>query len=213
MARIDDEPQEGAESRAGHEPQAGAPEPQAGAPEPQAGAPGDRPARNPRAMLKDAASVLRAYRTESAIYGVVLVSSLVAIGWYQESDLEVLVFTVGAMVVFWLAHVYAGTISREESDSPRLRAILAAARASAAHTSGMLLAMVLPTIFLLLAVVNVLDEYVAYYLALWVGTAVLAVIGWFSAKRRGGHWGWWLLSALVTASLGIIMIWLGSLVH
>ena len=179
--------------------------------EPQAVA--EPPERNPRSMLKDAARVLRAYRTESAIYGVVLVSSLIAIGWYEEDDLEVLGFTVGAMVVFWLAHVYAGTISREDTGSPRLRAILVAARTSAAHTSGMLLAMVLPTVFLLLATLNWMDEYVAYYLALWAGTLVLAVIGWFTARRRGGHWGWWVLGALVTATLGLLVIWLGSLVH
>ena len=166
-----------------------------------------------RVWTDEAALMLRAYRSESAIYGVVLVSSLIAIAWRENTDLEVLVFTLGAVVVFWLAHVYAGTISREETGSPRLRAILAAARSSAAHSSGMLLAMVLPTIFLVLATIGWLDEYVAYYLALWVGAAVLAVIGWWTAARRGGHWGWRLLSALVTASLGLLVIWLGSLVH
>ena len=164
-------------------------------------------------VVKHATLMLRAYRSESAIYGVVLVSSLIAIGWREDTDLQVLVFTLGAVVVFWLAHVYAGTIAREESEGPRLRGILLAARSSAAHTAGMLLAMVLPTIFLGLAALNLLDEYLAYYLALWVGVAVLAVIGWFAARRRGGHWGWWLLSAVVTATLGLIVIWLGSLVH
>ena len=165
------------------------------------------------AVSHQATLVLRAAKTESAIYGVVLVGSLIAIGWRENTDFEVLAFTWGAVVVFWLAHIYAGTVSREETGSPRLRAILAAARTSAAHTSGMLLAMVLPTIFLLLATLNVLDQYVAYYLALWAGTVVLAVIGWFTARQRGGHWGWWLLSALITASLGLLVIWLGSLVH
>jgi len=164
-------------------------------------------------VVKHATLMLRAYRSESAIYGVVLVSSLIAIGWREDTDLQVLLFTLGAVVVFWLAHVYAGTIAREESDGPRLRGILVAARSSAAHTAGMLLAMVLPTIFLGLAALNLIDEYVAYYLALWVGVVVLAVIGWFTARRRGGHWGWWLLSAVVTATLGMIVIWLGSLVH
>ena len=164
-------------------------------------------------VVKQATVMLRAYRSESAIYGVVLVSSLIAIGWRENTDLEVLGFTFGAVIVFWLAHVYAGTVSREETGSPRLRAVLSAARTSAAHSSGMLLAMILPTIFLLLATINLLDEYVAYYLALWAGTAVLAVLGWFTARRRGGHWGWWLLSALITASLGLLVTWLGSLVH
>ena len=185
-------------------------------PEPVRGerhAPGEAALPASAAVVKRATLVLRAYRSESAIYGVVLVSSLIAIGWRENTDLEVLGFTFGAVIVFWFSHVYAGSISREETDAPRLRAVLAAARRSAAHSSGMLLALILPTIFLLLATVNVLDEYVAYYLALWAGTAVLAVLGWFTARRRGGHWGWWLLSALITASLGLLVTWLGSLVH
>ena len=40
---------------------------------------------------------------------------------------------------------------------------------------------------------------------------VLAVIGWWTAARRGGHWGWRLLSALVTASLGLLVIWISEL--
>jgi hypothetical protein len=73
--------------------------------------------------------------------------------------------------------------------------------------------MVLPAIFLLLAVVNVLDEYVAYYAALWVGVLVLAVLGYLASARRGSPWYWRVLSALVTASLGLLVIWLSSLVH
>jgi hypothetical protein len=73
--------------------------------------------------------------------------------------------------------------------------------------------MVVPTLFLGLAAIGWLDEYVAYYIALWVGTAILAVIGWIVAARRGGPWGWHLLSAVVTASLGLLVIWLSSLVH
>lgn len=168
------------------------------------------------AVTRQAGVLLRAYRTESAIYGVVLVSALIAIGWDDDTDLEVLLFTLGTTAVFWLAHVYAGTIAREEgpeSGRPRWRAVLAAARVSAGHSSGMLLAMVLPTAFLGLAAIGWLDEYVAYYLALWVGTAVLAVIGWVTGARRGGPWGWHLLSALVTASLGLLVIWLSALVH
>src|SRR6185436_17815519 len=55
-------------------------------------------------VVKHATLMLRAYRSESAIYGVVLVSSLIAIGWREDTDLQVLVFTLGAVVVFWLAH-------------------------------------------------------------------------------------------------------------
>ncbi|MGR0318966.1 hypothetical protein [Agromyces sp. ZXT2-3] len=165
---------------------------------------------------RTAGLMLRAYRSESSIYGVVLVSALIAVGWDDDTDLDVLLFTLGATAVFWLAHVYAGTIAREEgpeSGRPRWQAIARAVRESAFRSSGIVLAMIVPIAFLATAVFGWMDEYVAYYLALLAGTAVLAVIGWAVAARRGGSWGWHLLSALVTASLGLLVIWLSSLVH
>ncbi len=164
-------------------------------------------------LSKPAGRVLEAFRTEYAIYGVILVSALIAIGWDDETDLAVLLFTLGAGTVFWLAHLYAGTIALEDPRQPRARAIAAAAWKAARESAGMLIAMVLPTFFLLLAVVGLVDEYVAYYLALWVGVAILAVVGYANSARRRSPWYWRLVSALVTASLGLLIIWLSSLVH
>ena len=164
-------------------------------------------------VSKPVRKVLGTYQTEYAIYGTVLVSAVIAVGWEDDTDLEVLLFTLGSVGVFWLAHVYSGTVAREDTNQPRLRAILIAARDSMRHTIGLLAAMVLPAIFLLLAVVDVLDEYVAYYAALWVGVLVLAVLGYLASARRGSPWYWRVLSALVTASLGLLVIWLSSLVH
>ena len=164
-------------------------------------------------MPKPVEAVLEAFRTEYAIYGVILVSALIAIGWEDETDLAVLLFTLGAGAVFWLAHLYAGTIALEDTREPRGRALAAAAWRAARNSAGMLTAMVLPTFFLLLAVVGLLDEYVAYYLALWVGVAILALVGYSSSARRKSPWYWRLVSALVTASLGLLIIWLSSLVH
>ena len=164
-------------------------------------------------VSKPVRAVLGAYRTEYAIYGVVLVSALIAVGWEDDTDLEVLLFTLGAVGVFWLAHVYSGTVASEEVGEPRWRAIMVAASASMRHSAGLLAAIVLPALFLLTAIVGWVDEYVAYYLALWVGVAVLAVLGYANAARRRSPWYWRLLSALVTASLGLLIIWLSSLVH
>ena len=43
--------------------------------------------------------------------------------------------------------------------------------------------------------------------------AELAVLGWFASARRGSPWYLRLVSAVVTASLGLLIIWLSSLVH
>ena len=167
----------------------------------------------PASVARPAMLMLRAVRTESAIYGVVLVSALIAVGWEDDTDLEVLLFTLGTTGVFWLAHVYAWVLGREDDTEPRFRAIRVAARAAIRHTAGLLTAMVLPVLLLLLAVVGWVDEYVAYYAALWVGVVVLTVLGYLASARRGSPWYLRVVSALLTASLGLLIIWLSALVH
>jgi hypothetical protein len=165
------------------------------------------------AVWKPVRKALSSYRTEHAIHGTVLVSAVIAVGWAEDTDLDVLLFVLGSVGVFWLAHVYSQVLAREDDREPRLRAVMIAAWESIRQTGGLLAAMVLPTLFLLLAVIGLLDEYVAYYLALWVGVAELAVLGWFASARRGSPWYLRLVSAVVTASLGLLIIWLSSLVH
>ena len=157
--------------------------------------------------------VLRAYRTEYAIYGTVLVSALIAVGWKYNTDLEVLIFTVGTVGVFWLAHIYSGVVAGEKPEGPRAPALWHAARESARASVGMVLAMLLPAFILLLATLGILDEYVAYYIALWVGVFVLAVLGWMNSLRRGNPWPLHVLSAAITSALGLGVIWLSTLVH
>jgi hypothetical protein len=43
--------------------------------------------------------------------------------------------------------------------------------------------------------------------------AVLAVLGYLASARRGSPWYLRVVSAVVTGSLGLLVIWLGSLVH
>jgi hypothetical protein len=165
------------------------------------------------AVWRPVRRAIATYRTEYAIYGTVLVSAVIAVGWEDETDLDVLLFVLGSVGVFWLAHVYAWVLAREDDTEPRFRAIRVAARAAIRHTAGLLTAMVLPALLLLLAVVGWVDEYVAYYAALWVGAVVLAVLGYLASARRGSPWYLRVVSALLTASLGLLIIWLSALVH
>ena len=57
------------------------------------------------------------------------------------------------------------------------------------------------------------DEYVAYYVALWIGVLTLAVIGWVNSERNHGTWPMRLLNTLITTAFGLAVIWLSSLVH
>ncbi len=156
--------------------------------------------------------VLSAYTGEHGVYGVVLVTALVALGEHYDTDFEVLLYVVGTMVIFWLAHVYSGVVAANAPharDVPTRRKILHAAR----HSSGMLVAMLPPAILLAFGSFGILDEDTAYDLALLTGVLVLAVIGWLNAARNGRRWYGRLLGAFTTAMLGILVIGLSTLAH
>jgi len=165
----------------------------------------------PPAHRRGMKRVLDAYSGEHAVYGLVLVTALVAVGWEDETDLEVLVFVVGTVFVFWLAHIYAAVVaSRSSHPAPPLRtALLDGIR----HASGMLVAMLVPAVLLLLGAIGVVEEYTAYFLALGSGVVLLAVIGWANAVRNGSPLRWRIAGTLATTVLGLLVIVLSILVH
>lgn len=152
-------------------------------------------------------------RTEGAIYGTVLSITLIAVGWDKDTDLDVLLFLLGSVTVFWLAHLYAGTIARLPSTEPSPRTILAAVGDTARHSIGMIVAMIVPALLLALGPIGLLDEWTAYYLALGSGVVILAGLGYLMSARRGSPLGRRLLSTLATTLLGFVVVWLSTLVH
>lgn len=157
--------------------------------------------------------IIGAYTGEHGVYGLVLVTALIAIGDDYDNDLQVLGYVVGTMVVFWLAHVYAGIVANgshpELGSSPFWRR----ARHAALHSVGMLLAMLPPAFFLLLGVIGFLDEDDAYEVALITGLIVLGIIGWSNARRNGRTWPFQILGAISTISLGALVMLLSIIVH
>ncbi|SMH44761.1 hypothetical protein SAMN06295885_2423 [Rathayibacter oskolensis] len=152
-------------------------------------------------------------RTEGAIYGTVLSITLIAVGWDKDTDLEVLLFLLGSVTVFWVAHLYAGTIARLPSTEPSPRTVLAAAADTARHSVGMLAAMIVPALLLALGPLGLVDEWTAYYLALGSGVLILALLGYVMSARRGSPLGRRLLGTLTTTLLGVVVVWLSTLVH
>ncbi|MBO0985578.1 hypothetical protein, partial [Rathayibacter sp. SD072] len=167
-------------------------------------------ARTPFAAVGAVSAILR---TEGAIYGTVLAITLIAVGWDDDTDLEVLLFLLGSVSVFWLAHLYAGTLARLPEAEPGARTILDAVLATARHSIGMLVAMVVPAALLALAPLGLVEEWTAYYLALGSGVAILALLGYLTSARRGSPPGRRVLSTLCTMLLGLVVVWLSTLVH
>ena len=163
------------------------------------------------AAAEPARRVLDAYSGEHGVYGIVLVTALIAVGWEDETDFEVLVFVVGTVFVFWLAHIYAAVVASRATPTPLvLRTALAR---GIRHTYGMLVAMLIPAALLGLAVIELIEEYTAYYLALGSGIVLLALIGYANAARNGGSWKWRLAGIFSTTLLGVLVIVLSIIVH
>jgi positive regulator of sigma E activity len=155
--------------------------------------------------------VLGAYSGEHGVYGIVLVTAVIAVGWNDETDLDVLVFLLGTVVVFWLAHIYAGVVASRSAEHPE--PLTAAIRTAMKHASGMLIAMLIPAALLCTAVLGWVEEYTAYFLALGSGLLMLAIIGYLNAARNRSRWPWRIAGVLSTTLLGALVIGLSILVH
>lgn len=154
-------------------------------------------------------SIAQAITTEEGVYGLILVSGLVAASGSSGSPVwRTLAFTGVAVIVFWIAHVYAGAMAAHGTPGADGRPTpMRASIAAATRRSRGLLAATLPAaIPLLLGAIGVLSGPTATWISLWVCVGVLAMIGYVAYSRRGAKWWVRILGSMSTASFGIAVI-------
>lgn len=163
----------------------------------------------------------RGFVTEAAVYGVILVSGLILVtGQYADASWDVFLRTLGTVLVFWAAHVYAGTVAhlgdgteglpdREKFKVGFGSALLGAIK----HSTGLLVAALIPSLVLLLGAAGVLSDNDAIWGALWIDTLLLGILGYIGVARWATGIRWRLLGALCTALFGIIIVALKVLIH
>ena len=117
---------------------------------------------------------------------------------------------VGTVLIFWAAHVYAGTVAHHGFEDGRIIGIRESLRGALRRSWGLLVSALIPSSILLLGVTQVVPDSTAIWIALWVCVAVLAVLGYIAFARRGARWHIRLLGAMATAGFGILMILLKS---
>jgi len=159
---------------------------------------------------RHARRLLSAYTGEHGIYGIVLVTALIAGEVDAETDDDVIAFVLGTVVIFWIAHIYAAVVaSRGKSPAPPLGRAL---RDGVRHSSGMALAMLIPIALLMTTYVGV-DEWSAYFAALLSGIVMLGAIGYLNARRNGSTWPWRVAGVITTMLLGIVVVLLSIAAH
>lgn len=152
--------------------------------------------------------------TADAVYGTILYAALIAgVSDMDETALEVLIISGVSLLVFWGAHVFAGTVAGHGVRAGREVRLGAAVRLSFAHSSGMLYAAILPSAALLLGVFRVVVVDDAVGLALLVATVILGVLGYHAFAQRGSAVVIRILGGIGTALFGFVMIILNLLVH
>lgn len=157
------------------------------------------------------------FGSPDAIYGLILFAALV--GGASESDdapadsLEVLLVAVFSLIVFWGAHVFAGTIAAHGVRDGKEITLGAATWQSMKRSSGMLYASVLPSLILLLGVYRLVSTDDAVSLALLAAMIILGVLGYRAFAQRGAHVAVRILGSIGTALFGLLVIALNELVH
>jgi hypothetical protein len=152
--------------------------------------------------------------TEESIYGTILASGMIiASGIYESTAWEIFLTVLGTVLIFWGAHLYAGTIAGHGAIGGDDTTLATAFRRSFRRSLGFLTSAIPSLIILLLGALRVIPDTVAIWVALWLGVLVLALIGYFVFALRGRSWPIRILGALGTASFGLAMILLKSLIH
>ncbi len=149
------------------------------------------------------------FRSPAAIYGLIVFAAFVSIADdHTDSVWEVLESATTSLVVFFIAHVFAHTLTEHAAHGLR-----GATREGLRHGSGMLYAS-LPAILVLVyagvAGVSVPDAFEA---CMWATFVVLGLLGYGAYARRKASIPMRLLGAVSTACLGVFIVLLEYAVH
>ncbi len=121
------------------------------------------------------------------IYGLTLFLAVIAASDDDTRDLAILLEGIGAVVV-WFAHVVAYTNARHGLQTGGTVTLRSVFDDSITHSAGILIGPTPALIVLALGAVNVIDDEVAYWVALLVGVILLAALGLVALIERRARW-------------------------
>ena len=149
--------------------------------------------------------------TAGAIYGTIVAMALIAGAAADPGHGGLLWLTVATLFVFWLAHVYAQTLSHHLKGAKRLE--WPAVKAAMVEEWPLLEGPIPLLVVLALGELHVLEGRTAIRLALWIGVIELVTWGILYARRQ--QWGWLpaATAGAVNGLLGLAIVFLEVVVH
>lgn len=168
----------------------------------------------PRHATKSEQDSLSKWSSESAIYGLIVVSALIIVTdtTYATSS-SVLAKVFGTIVVFWIAHAFAEVLARFGQTPTGTFRFWAEVRRALQHAVGLPVAAILPLCILLFGALTPVNDEAAIWAVLWVDLLLLAAFGYLAARSRTQHVWQRLGVAGITAILGAGLMLLKALIH
>ena len=149
--------------------------------------------------------------TAGAIYGTIVAMAVIAGTAADPGHGKALWLTVATLFVFWLAHVYAQTLSHHLRGARRLE--WPAVKAAMVEEWPLLEGPVPLLVVLALGELHVLEGRQAVRLALWFGVAELVTWGVLYARRQRWNWLPALVAGAVNGLLGVLIVLLEVFIH
>jgi hypothetical protein len=149
--------------------------------------------------------------TAGAIYGTIVAMAVIAGTAADPGHGKALWLTVATLAVFWLAHVYAQTLSHHLKGAKRLE--WPAVKAAMVEEQPLLEGPLPMLVVLVLGELHVLQGRTAVRLALWIGVAELVTWGILYARRQRWSWPSSITAGAVNGLLGLAIVLLEVVVH
>jgi hypothetical protein len=146
-----------------------------------------------------------------AIYGTILVMSIIAAADFHENLWRTLALLLVTSAVFWLAHVYAHALALSIDESETFSR--AEVRRVAGREWPLLQAAVVPSLILLIGAVGLVGTMAAYRLAVGYGAAALVWWGFVFARKESLSGKATIVVVIVNAAFGIFIVLLKELVQ
>jgi hypothetical protein len=160
------------------------------------------------------AARIRAILSESAIYGVLVVSAMIVVtGRKSETSWELFVTVLSTILVFWVAHVFAVVVSNLGLAIGGDKTFGALLLYGIRHSSGLLLGASIPLAIILLGAIGVLADATAIWAALGIDIVILGVIGFIAVARMTPNPWARAAGVVVTSLLGVIIVGLKAFFH
>ena len=149
--------------------------------------------------------------TANAIYGTIAAMAVIAGTAADPGHGKALGLTVATLFIFWLAHVYAQTLSHHLRGARRLE--WGAVKAAMAEEWPLLEGPTPLLVVLLLGELGVLEGRQSVRLALWIGVAELVTWGVLYARRQRWNWLPAVIAGAVNGLFGLAIVILEVIVH